>query len=221
MPAITANARNFLYNTDYPLDKVIYLKSGTTNIASGGTLNIAHGLPFIPLINFYWSLTPDFSVIYEDNIGPFPSGNPGFFFTLQVSARADATNITLDANGILGSTTIYYRIFGFQPDDSNVDLPSTASAGDIFSFNTDYNYLKLYSASHVSLAAGASFTLVHGLGYRPQVSTWFLTGGVSYPSTYSDQDGRQTEVTNSSVIFTNASFSAGVMYYRIYQDGQA
>jgi len=221
MPAILANARNFLQNTDYPLDKVVYLNSGTTNIASGGSVNIAHGLPFIPLINFYWSLTPDFAVVYEDNVGPFPSGNPGFFFTLQVSARVTATNITLDANGTLGSTTIYYRIFGFQPDDSNVDLPPTASAGDVFSFNTDYNYLKLYSASHVSLAAGASFTLVHGLGYRPQVSTWFQTGGINYPSTYSNEDGRQVEVTSSSVVFTNNSLSSGTMYYRIYQDSAA
>lgn len=224
MPAIPSTAPNFKIDTDYPLDKVIYLKSGSGAIASGGTITIPHGLPFTPLVGWYWSLTSDFSIAYEDNVGPFPSGNIGFFFTLQVAINADATNIYLQGNGTLGSTTIYYRIYAFEPDDSNVSLTATSNSADNFSLSTDYNYTKLLTTAHFSLAAGATTTIPHNLGYIPQVSGWFLSGGFMNPFVYASFDPSNTpysvalEATTTNLIFSNGSLSNVVVYYRCYLD---
>ena len=113
MPAIQANAKSFLINSDYPLDKVVYINQGSVNIGGGIDRIIAHGLPFTPLISFVWSFTADFAITYQFNNGSFPSGNPGYYFSLQLSIQANATNITLSGNGTITSTTVYYRIFGF------------------------------------------------------------------------------------------------------------
>ena len=59
------NPNNFLINTDYPLDMIIYYKfyELTTNGSSSQTVTIPHGLGFTPLLFGVWSTTPDFAGI--------------------------------------------------------------------------------------------------------------------------------------------------------------
>lgn len=216
MPANPTTAKDMLVTSDYPLDKVVYLNSGSGSIASGGTITIAHGLSFTPLTGLVWSTTSDFSISYSDNSGSFPSGNPGFFYSLQVAVSSDSTNIYLDANGTAGSTTIYYRIFAFQPDDSNVDLPGTSSTADDFTISTDYNYSKLFEASHFTGSAGSTTTISHNIGELPKVLTWYKVGTRTYPVAFMSVDGIQTEVTTTSIIIKNNLFVSAVIYYRAY-----
>lgn len=224
MPANTLYAPSFDLDTDYPLDKVIYIASGSGSISGSSDIVFPHGLPFAPMTGFYWSLTPDFSVIYENNVGPFPSGNPSVTFTLQVAIEADATNVTLRGNGILGSTTIYYRVFGFQPDDLDENLSSTSNQADQFILNTDYNYLKLLTADNVTLAAGASTTITHNLGYKPQVTGWFQYLGTIYPLQFVSLDptgvaqNSSMEITDTTLVLYNGPILPSKFYYRIYLD---
>jgi len=215
-----ADPRNFLLNTDYPVDKVVYINQGSVSMAGGVDRDIAHGLPFIPLVSFVWSFTPDFSVTYQYNMGPFPSGNPGYFFSLQVSISANATNIRLSGNGVLGATTIYYRIFAFVPDDFVGDIPSTTTLADNFVLLTDLNYTKLLTSSSVVLAPGQVFPIGHGLGYFPQVLAWVRpnNGPTIYPLEAQSPYNVNSEITTSSLILNNQDFQPQTVYYRIYTD---
>lgn len=213
------NARKTLINTDYPLDKLVYVKEQAISIGTGGTVNIAHGLPFTPLVSFQWSFTPDFAVSYENNTGAFPSGNPGYFFTLQIAISANATNVRFDANGTLGTTTVYVRVIAYLPDDVDMALLSTDALADPFVLNSDKNYLKLVASTHFSLNAGATSTVNHNLGYKPQVMAWGVTSGTAAPMDFAwPTININLEVTDTQFIFRNESFSNAIIYYRYYLD---
>lgn len=230
MPAIIANAPNFLINTDYPFDKVIYLKTGSISTAAGSTITIPHGLGFTPLIGGSWATTADFSISYEYGSGSFPSGNIGYIFSVSIQIYADGTNIYLTNQGN-NSTTAYYRIFGFEPDDVNVAIPSISSSGDNFLLDTDYNNRKLFANTHFAFATGSIYTINHSLGYIPQVLAWAkysVAGYAIFPSlnplSWSDDQGTfgstiSLQVTTTQLIFTTGSVSSpSNIYYKIYLD---
>lgn len=179
MPANTTSARDFLLTTDYPLDMVVYLKSGSATVpfpTAGFTVTIPHGLPFVPLVGGSWDVTSTFETNYNYNTGTIPSSNPTASpFNVSVDITADATNIYLSPINVSGSAVdIYYRIFALEPADSQADLPSTASSGDDFVLNTDYNYTKLFTQQTItSTTGGTTYTITHNLGYRPQIMVWY------------------------------------------------
>lgn len=224
MPAIAANAQNFLINSDYPMDKVVYQFSSSQTMDGSTFFSFPHGLPFAPLIDLTWSYTPDFSVSYTINAGPAPASVPSYLFDLQVYASSDATNIYIDCYGPASAQTVYYRIFGFQPDDSNVTLPSTVASGENFIFNSTYNYAKLLTAGHAPFTAGGVFiTIPHNLGYLPQVQVWQKTTRTNLIAVSGDDPSGswQIEVTSTSLTMTLSPFnslSSGTLYYRIYMD---
>lgn len=167
-------AKDFLLTTDFPLDKVIYLKSGSFSVSGypgSNSVAIPHGLPFIPLCDMSWSLTPDFSVCYPAGSSPPPTNialdNQG----VENLLYADATNINISVSNFLTpAITFYYRIYAFEPSDSSTDLEPTASAGDDFVLNTDFNYTKLYLEGKLDLSV--TDTVTHNLGYIPQIEAW-------------------------------------------------
>lgn len=178
MPADVQRAKNFRITTDYPLDHVIYLNSGSATInfpTAGQLVTIPHNLPFTPLVSGNWSLTSDFSVSYEYGSGTFPSNNAAAqIFNIKMDIYADATNVYISPVNVSGSPqVIYYRVFGLEPSDSQADIPFTASSGDPFVLNSDYNYTKLYQEGvSNSPPIPSTQTVSHNLGYRPQVMPW-------------------------------------------------
>ena len=114
MPAIQNNLKDFLVNSDYPLDKVVYT---TTGIATSATdfvdITIPHGLSFMPLPVVQWSLVSDFTTCYEVTERGSELIPPSFPYICTM--QADSTNILLGFDelsfGVL--PTIYYRIFCF------------------------------------------------------------------------------------------------------------
>jgi hypothetical protein len=221
------DARNFLLNTDYPLDQVVWLKSDSKAISgsTSGTITIPHGLPFTPLVGGSWSLDSGFGVLYEYSSGTLPSGNASSsLYGRTVRAYADSTNVYLAWSNTLTATTIYFRLFAFQPSDEDHDLDPTAASGDVFVFNSDYNYTKLLKADFEDVSPGDTVVVSHGLGYRPQVLAWARdTSGNVAPMDYQDNNADQWTdviVTTTSVTFVVPS-SAIIdrIDYRIYADG--
>lgn len=187
MPADLSKARSFLSTSDFPNDKIIYKAEGSFTIPATGFIDkvIAHGLPFAPLPLGTWSTTSDFSISYDFGSGPL-GGNP---FAINNSVSANSTDVTISTTNNTGSPVVfYYRIYGFEPSDKNLDAPFTANSADTFSFNTDFNYSKLYINEIRSQPAGVIGVqnIVHNLGYRPQTLCWQEIAGNISPTVVAD-----------------------------------
>lgn len=159
------NPKDFLLNTDYEMDKVVLVKTGSFV----QQLEIDPALNFVPLPFGVWSLDSNFSStnplgVYGDSADP--SDTP----PLGVRCTVYNGKITLTAYGEnANSANIYYRLYAFIPSTSNEDAPVNSDLANTFILNTDYNYRKL-KASGEFTSSGQTYT--HDLGYLPQVMAW-------------------------------------------------
>jgi hypothetical protein len=223
MPAIQANARNFLVNSDYPLDQVVYKNPGqlTVSAASFGTSVVAHGLPFTPLPQGNWSTQPDFAVSYEFGSGPPNPSVATSIYLYDVTVDALGPDVTVSVTNYSGSpVTIYYRVYAYQPSNVNLDVPHTNDA-DTYLLNTDMNYTKLFRADLFAQAAVSGAVAVpHSLGYYPQAAAWTEVSGVIRPIYQADPGISEVtcEVGTVSLIFTFVFPSAMNVHYRIWLD---
>lgn len=187
-----ANPTDFLLNTDYEMDKIIYFYEGSFNITNNRqTETIVHDLGFAPLCFGLWSTTKDFSQphrmsgqghgIYNLDTQSYTST----FATLLSSDYTEAPGSTYDYAISIDFTqmsgTIYVRIYGFEPTYVFKHIASTSGHANTFILNTDYNYRKLLKKGHMEiphisgLPYGNRFdpvTVSHNLGYIPQVMLW-------------------------------------------------
>lgn len=228
MTSLVANVPDFLLNTDYPLDKVVFLNSGSITFAVSGTDYIfAHGLPFTPLIKVTWSTSADFSTTYGVGDGPV-STDPNFPFLPQLTlAYADSTNVTLSFGNPGSVATAYIRVYAMMPTDVEQEVDFTANAADSFVLNTDYNYTKLYMSGVTSSSStpGSSEFVTHNLNYYPQVEVWFTKGSSTYATSFVQMlDGVQIyesfEISTTDLTMRRDPSLATTEYfhYRIYAD---
>lgn len=220
--------------SDYPVDKISYMKPGSfslASLASGAITTIPHGLPFAPLCGGSWSMVSDFSLQYEYAIGTFPSGNPGLLFGITANVFSDATNVYIIAsNPTGGAVTIYYRLFGFEPSDSATDLNPIIGLADDFVLNTNYNYPKLFMFDKVSLpsTSGTAFdySVEHGIGITPQTMGWVQIdtyNGVTTAPCWRPINGAPLGTTlavnDNYITFRIGTFQAAhSAYFRVYLD---
>lgn len=220
-----ADPRNFLLNTDYPMDKVIFLWEGYYDFSLPKVCD--HGLSFTPLVKIVWSTTSTFDTTYGVGDGPVTSITSTPFSPQLFSAYADSSSIYA-IFGYPGAVAgAYIRIYAFMPSNINVDTPPTASSADSFVVNTDYNYSKLLmeGVTATSSVSSSSEVVVHGLGYYPQVEVWYVTSGNTFAASQVNLfDGAPStetfEITTSSLTMRRSPFLAGgeYFYYRIYAD---
>lgn len=226
MTAILSNAKDFLVNSDYPVDKVIFLQSYSVFLASLGfeDLTYAHGLSFTPLVVARWSTNSNLIPTY--NILGGPTISSGYAYTTRI--WADSTNIYISATNNTGSdATIYFSVYGFMPSTDDDDVTPTASSADSFALSSDYNYTKLYLYGTVDLPTGTgSQSVLHSLSYYPQVSLWMEQSGSIYPVIYNAvstvvpafNEINYYVTTNSLVIDHYDLLSVRKIHYRIYLD---
>ena len=171
--------RDFLLNTDFEMDKIIYFKEEklTSHYQSA---TIPHSLGFAPLIIGVWSETADFAVPHPfspiDVVDPSNGTYPIKTVTCYI------TEETIEFLCYFGSLnnptdfTFYVRLYGFEPSDVNKNVPKTSFNANTFVLNTDYNYLKLYEKGvkdiDISGQYPAAVTITHNLGYVPQALFW-------------------------------------------------
>lgn len=221
MPADITKAKSFLYTTDFPIDKIIYKDEGSFTINALDFFDkvFAHNLPFAPLLLGTWSTTPDFSISYDFGSGPL-GGNP---FAINNSISANSSQVTISTtNNTNTSVTFYYKIYGFQPADQNLDVPYTSSSADTYTFNTDFNYSKLYLNEIRSQPAGVNGiqNIVHNLGYRPQILCWQEISGNISPTVVADLGIAffTCAVTTTSVQLNFDSAPAMRIHVKVYLD---
>lgn len=188
-----ADPRDFLLNTDYEMDKIIYVKEGKIE-PSTGTVNIPNPFSFRPLLFGLCSFNEDFSVpkpspfLYKPTYTG-PASDPYITYEVQFQIEYRNGNIQVYYNTQSSSPqTMYYRIYAFEPTNSATKIPPTKNYAKLFTLNTDRDYRKLYKKGTVDI--GSSVTVNHNFGYIPQAMFWY-----DYPNF----DGGRT--TNATTLF--------------------
>lgn len=235
--------RDFLLNTDYEMDKIIYAHDEERTVSSVTTITIPHTLPTVPLLFGIWSTSPDYTNSHE--LGDY---DDPWNQNLRCYAKADLNNVYItltpqSVNGSYVSTTFYVRVFGFEPySDHEVPgwtepsltykkFPSTSKYAKEFIINTDYNYLKLLRAGDPFTWQSDHAEYVHKLGYVPQILLWWTfgfdddNGNIEFAPTdyFSYSDGSTSSYKDGVIVDNqNISYYAGTtplqIETRIYAD---
>ncbi len=231
------SVKNFLLNSDYPLDKVVWNKQdlivvpADTDDSFTPGITIPHGLPFTPLPVLTWSNSSDFSTSYNDWEETYAdSAVNGAMPAIgqQYTISADATNIYITRyNWGVGLKGLYYRIYCLMPSNASADslVPYTQTQGANFVLNTDMNYMKLVNAGIFIYNGVASYN--HNLGFVPRVFFWMEANGligyfittqvISSDPTGSGGLTTGLRVSSSSLEWVNPS-GYEKLHYRIYGD---
>ena len=214
-----ANPRDFLLNTDYEMDKIVFFKQGSFTTS----VEITHNLGYAPLAFGVWSTNSNFSSVNTlGSVSEIPAP-PGVYQTpLNIECSSNDTIIRLKARGEYNGETIYYRVYAFEPSDITANAPSTSQDSNTFIFNTDYNYRKLFHAGEFTLN---NLEYTHNLGYIPQVMGWakYSFGGqwtetLNFASNAS-LDGLAIKVTSTKLKAQGLRDTVTEkMYWRIYYD---
>ena len=213
------NPRDFLLNTDYEMDKIIYFKSGSLTLSGGyAQEDISHNLGFAPLIFGVCAYNSDFS---DPRTIPFESITQDNTITFYADSYSNKIRVSyVNYSGSPGK--MYYRLYGFEPSTSTAAIAPTNENANKFILNTDYNYCKLCKKGTID--GNSNTTVQHNLGYIPQVLVWRESGGIIQPvenNNWSDPLGGHPygiEVTNNAVVFKYSGLGFNKIHYRIYYD---
>lgn len=144
-----ANIQNFIANTDYPFDMIVYFKRfefTTTGGYTTQTISFSHGLEFTPLCFGVWSDVEDFAHAWTLERQGYGVGQTA------VWVEADGDNIYVNKNNNNeAGRKIYLKIYGFAPTTWTGDCEPTATTSDFLLMNTDYEYSPLLAAGAVQL----------------------------------------------------------------------
>ena len=209
-----ADPRNFLVDSDYPMDKIIGSKSGSFTRTTATYLTgevVAHGFSFAPTYILQWSTSSTFIPCYSEQLS-------GDGFSPLIEAQTDTTNIYLTGFVPTGSVTFYYRVLLFMPSDINVDATSTAVSYNNFVINTDNNYPKIFLEGKIT----ATTIITHNLGYYPLVDFWIhriSDGRIRHfpvSQTIIGSEGGAIVTTTTATFYLPTGHD--YIYYKIYGD---
>lgn len=222
-----ARFQDFLLNSDYPIDKIVFLREVQIPVSANTNFSetIAHKLGSTPFCNAVFS-TDGWNTTYQS--GAQEMDDSGQSFIKKFVVASDESNVYI--KGVTNiSGTVAVRVWGvFQEDNTyNVDAPPT-SANTSFIINSDYNYPSLVKDGVVD-ATSSPVSIEYKLGYIPFTDLWIWhkewddSSYRWYPVSYAfstgwlphSQPGAPTppEITSSALILKNGKY-----YYRIYGD---
>lgn len=160
------NPRRFIFNSDFPIDHVIYIQEIEVPFSFVG-VKITHNLNFTPLLLGIFSTDDWRSSMPIDT--PVISGES----TGSIQVKATSKDITL-VNYFRSSEPAKVRLFGLAPSDKDVDVAIPSTRYSNFNFNTDFNYSKLVKSGvyEVKWNSGENILYEHNLGYIPEVEVW-------------------------------------------------
>ena len=178
------NIKNFRINTDYPMDKVIFLKEVTITPNSYGEFDqtFAHGLGGIPFCKGV--ITDDgWNTTYQSGFNKIAESGQYAEKVFRVYSNETSVRVSgwlnLDPYGGT-SKPVTIRIWGVFNESAtqNVDVPPTRNQStNNFIINSDYNYRSLFAEGLVNVPVGGEVAYSHNLGYVPTVDVWVKENG--------------------------------------------
>lgn len=195
--------KDLLVDSAYPMPWIVYKREYSISVGAYSEVwnqNLAHGLPFIPLIFGQWSDNANFNPSYDLGVD-IPGGSTGGQPATMVSVRASATNITFSIINNMAARTFYFRLMAFATPGYTGQV-NPVEYNSSFRFNSHYNYQKLFMAGY---STGGPVT--HGLGYLPQAKIW------AYSSVTQSVNPGHGILTNTSL---SSAYDNTPFYYHIY-----
>lgn len=224
---------DFLINTYYPIDKVIFAQSITrtvpqaTNMSESVLFTINHSLGFAPLCTGVFSFD-GWATSYAFGNGPYFFNTSFMQNMMEIGAIVESTSTQIRVMAINwgSSKTVEFRIVGLAPSSTPDGMPAYNSQDD-FMLNSDYNYMKIIDMGTRSRTTVGTSTVNHGLGYPPQALVFSEFGGIIRRVSSENFIGVTGIATEASVDSDNLYLTvvdnfAGInvkMHYRIYADG--
>lgn len=181
------------FNSDLPIDKIVYLKEGELTTDSNGAWNLKenHGLAAVPFLKGIWTMD-DWANTYI--VGTQRIDDSGQYYTDQsylysmdkqviFTGYASKTNTKLKYKlwGVWNETDTYSSLAEFTHDKSNNRLV----------IDTSYDYPQLVKEGYLNKGE----TLTHSLGFIPYLDVWAYVQ-VYDPSTYTSLGYGWQELTN-------------------------
>lgn len=228
------NIKNFRINTDYPMDKVIFLKEVTITPDSSGTFDqaFAHGLGAIPFCKGV--VTDDgWNTTYQSGFNELAESGQYAEKVFRVYSNETSVRVygwLADVSQGQQVKPVTIRVWGVFNESAtqNVDVPPTRNEStNSFIINSDFNYLSLFAEGMVDVPVGGERVFNHNLGYVPAVDVWVKENGWWNEMSSGDSftnDSEIPSITNSVSVETNRVvfrrgnewFGYSQYYYRIY-----
>lgn len=175
---------HFIFNSDYPVDKIVWLYEGQYTTPSGNTIQNIY-IPIQELLNSKYTIFIKGAVTVDDWATSIMIGTRYSRSGKNASVSMNwesGTNARIHLSSDLRSypsKTAKYRLWGVVRDDIQqaVDYPKNSSTSKAkLIFNTELNYPRLYKDG----VAMSGETVEHNLGKIPYVDYWYIS---KYPST--------------------------------------
>lgn len=171
-----ADPKNFLLNSDYPMEKIVFTKKGTVNIATLPNkfsdpywtvkkLEIPHGMGQPLFISFRFKI---------DNDTDWRTGSA----TEDCLGYSDSNYLVIMINNIT-TGILHYEVFGTWIDDytaGQTPLINTVETASRFTLNTDLTYRKIVLSGTMAVADPSGvydIAINHHLGYSPIYQVYF------------------------------------------------
>lgn len=210
----------FILNSDYPVDKIVWLKEGDATMDAWGNINITlpHTVGAQIYVNGVWTID-DWTTTY--NFSAQRQVAQGYEY--QATAKATDSTVKISAAHENGANkTFKYRLWGFISEESSKGIeikPTAGQSANRLVFSSDYEYPMLYKEG----IATPGTTIAHGLGEIPYVDVWgkmqndtgySIVSGDCFGEVYGY--GENIKITANEVIFKSTAPLYESYYYRIY-----
>lgn len=211
---------NFVLNTEYPADKIVWLYEGQMAVSGGwvaNTISINHSLG-VPLFVRGLFTLDNWVTCYQ--FGTTVYETQGLVMAISSSLSAD-TSTVVGKIFVNNSGTCKYHLWGVidEINTANLSVPETSpSTYNNFILNTTNNLPRLFAEGY----ATAGTTYNHGLGKVPYVDVWGKNSSNNWalvpmqPFGLSYGTGAKIKVTNNTLEFTNETSPYSEFYYRVY-----
>ena len=225
----------FIFNSDYPTDKIIWLYEGQfTTPSAGNTTTINIDVPAMTGSNYpifvkgAWSLD-NWQTSYMLGTTNTATTSPAKYITTGLIWETyHGSRLRLDVgttNSAGASKSGKYRMWGVQRDDIDFAIDynkNSAATKSKLIFNSENNYPRLYKEG----VAKSGDVIEHSLGRIPYIDYWYsfsnnLTSSWTYyPHGVMRSSGTYNwptvKATDKQVTFTKSGSSDVYYYYRIY-----
>jgi hypothetical protein len=169
-----SDLKNFLFNSDYPTDKIVYTTTGKIKITSSS--------PWVVMYDHH--NTHINAQLYAEGVYKI-EGDDTIYPMVTVSTRQSIMSgaVTfmnwdecyvsacfISFGGLLNKEVTYWMwCYADEKQSKNIDIMPTSTVNkNILSLDSDANYPRFIGDGFIE--QGGSYT--HGLGYKPYVKAW-------------------------------------------------